>query len=120
MRALRGCSDAAFEALCAREGLSDVRHALNRERQDADFTMSADMEKLATDLGVDGMQAWGRLYTNMTSKLTFPMKRPDGTTETLPSKSTVVRIIMSVTYRIMLLTCCSISSLTLMARLLIS
>jgi oligoendopeptidase F len=57
---------------------------LNRLREEADRAMSADKEVLATDLGVDGMQAWGRLYDTVSSKLEFDMHFIDGTFKRLP------------------------------------
>ena len=46
--------------------------------------MSSDKEILATDLGIDGIQAWGQLYDTVSSKLEFDMVFPDGTRKTLP------------------------------------
>src|SRR3990170_3469674 len=46
--------------------------------------MSAEKEVLATDLGVDGIQAWSRLYDTVSSKLEFDMVFPDGTRKRLP------------------------------------
>jgi len=46
--------------------------------------MVPQQEVLATDLGVDGIQAWGRLYDTMASKLEFDMVYPDGRRERLP------------------------------------
>jgi oligoendopeptidase F len=46
--------------------------------------MTAEKEVLATDLSVDGIQAWGRLYGTIASKLEFDMVYPDGRREHLP------------------------------------
>ena len=40
--------------------------------------MATEKEILATDLAVDGIQAWGRLYDTISSKLEFDMVYPDG------------------------------------------
>ncbi len=46
--------------------------------------MAPDKERLATDLGVDGIGAWGRLYDTVTGKLEFEMIYPDGMIKRLP------------------------------------
>ena len=38
--------------------------------------MSSEKEALATDLGIDGIQAWGQLYDTVSSKLEFDMVFP--------------------------------------------
>jgi len=85
-----GClasADARNEAYLkeeARPSLAGAQNYLNRLREEARRAMGRDKEVLATDLGVDGMQAWGRLYETMTSKLEFDMVYPDGRRERLP------------------------------------
>jgi oligoendopeptidase F len=46
--------------------------------------MATEKEVLATDLAVDGIQAWGRLYDTTSSKLEFDMIYPDGKRQRLP------------------------------------
>ncbi len=46
--------------------------------------MTAEKEILATDLGIDGIQAWGRLYDTVSAKLEFDMVYPDGKRARLP------------------------------------
>ena len=41
--------------------------------------MSSEKETLATDLGIDGIQAWGRLYDTVSAKLRVRHGFPDGT-----------------------------------------
>jgi oligoendopeptidase F len=53
-------------------------------RQEARRAMTPENEILATDLGVDGIQAWGRLYDTVSSKLEFDMLFPDGKRLRLP------------------------------------
>jgi oligoendopeptidase F len=84
LRAFKGADAACFAALIARPALSGAENYLNRLREEADRAMSADKEVLATDLGVDGMQAWGRLYDTVSSKLEFDMHFIDGTFKRLP------------------------------------
>ena len=46
--------------------------------------MSRGKEHLASDLGVDGIESWGRLYDRVSGRLTFEMEYPDGRQEQLP------------------------------------
>jgi len=46
--------------------------------------MTPEKETLATDLAVDGIHAWGRLYDAMSGKLEFEMRYPDGRCDRLP------------------------------------
>ncbi len=84
LRGLRGVSDEVFKAFTQRERLAPVAHSIRRDRERALKQMSPAEEKLAADLGVDGIHAWGRLYDNISGKLGFEMKWPDGKVETLP------------------------------------
>ena len=47
-------------------------------------SMSTEKEVLATELGIDGIQAWGRLYDTISAKLEFDMVYPDGRRARLP------------------------------------
>ena len=84
LRALKESDDKSFAALKARPGLNGAQNYLNRMREEAQRSMSTDKEVLATDLGIDGMQAWGRLYDTVSAKLEFDMTFPDGTQKRLP------------------------------------
>ena len=46
--------------------------------------MSPPEERLAVALGVNGINAWGRLYRTLSGKLEFDMAYPDGRRATLP------------------------------------
>jgi oligoendopeptidase F len=46
--------------------------------------MTREKENLASDLAVDGIQAWGRLYDTISGKLEFDMQFPDGSRERRP------------------------------------
>jgi len=83
-RALKETSDKTLDAFAGREALSDARYYLNRLRREAQYTMAAEQEGLAADLGVDGIKAWGRLYNTISGKLEFEMVHPDGRRERLP------------------------------------
>ena len=83
-RALKDASDQDFALFLERPALEGAQHYLKRTRRLAQFTMSPPEEKLAADLSVDGIHAWGRLYDTVTSKLEFDLLYPDGRTERLP------------------------------------
>jgi oligoendopeptidase F len=84
LHALKGASDADFEALVRRERLAGAGHRLRRLRRRAAHTMSRAEERLAADLAVDGLHAWGRMYNTVSGKLDFEMRWPDGKVERVP------------------------------------
>jgi oligoendopeptidase F len=84
LRALKETDDSTFTAFIARPALNDAAHYLKRLREEARRAMSTEKEVLATELGVDGMQAWGRLYDLVSSKLEFELVDPDGARKLLP------------------------------------
>ena len=83
-RALRDADDELFSEFVSLPGLASASYYLGRVRETARRAMSAPEEILAADLGVDGINAWGRLYDAVSSKMTFEMVYPDGTVKTLP------------------------------------
>jgi oligoendopeptidase F len=83
LRAVQHASDEIFSSFTSRSALAGAQHYLNRLREEARRIMAAEKEILATDLGVDGIQAWGRLYDTISSKLEFDMVYPDGKVERL-------------------------------------
>jgi oligoendopeptidase F len=84
LRALKDADDQVFSALTERHALGEARNYLNRVREEARRSMAPAKEILATELGVDGISAWGRLYDTIASKLEFQMVYPDGRRERLP------------------------------------
>jgi oligoendopeptidase F len=85
LRRLCGQSDTqAFDAFLTDERLAGAEYKLTRLRQEMRNAMSPDRERLAAQLGTDGINAWGRLYDKLTAALTFEMRYPDGNTKTLP------------------------------------
>jgi oligoendopeptidase F len=78
LAAFKQASDEAFSALLARPGLTGAAHYLQRLREESKRAMGAELEALATELGVDGIQAWGTLYNRISAKLDFEMIYPDG------------------------------------------
>lgn len=83
VRAVKNASEEVFSSFAARTALAGAGHYLNRLREEARRVMAVEKEILATDLGVDGIQAWGRLYNTISSKLEFDMVYPDGKVERL-------------------------------------
>lgn len=77
MDALRRVSDEAFRALTAHPELASARFRLERLRREAAWNLEPELEVLAAELGVDGIQAWGRLYDQVSGKLTFSMPDPE-------------------------------------------
>ena len=84
LRAIKETGEKTFTAFMARPALDGAQNYLNRMRQEARRAMTPENEILATDLGVDGIQAWGRLYDTVSSKLEFDMLFPDGKRHRLP------------------------------------
>ncbi|HKX50006.1 MAG TPA: M3 family oligoendopeptidase, partial [Candidatus Binatia bacterium] len=84
LRAIKEAGDEKFTEFMARPALDGAQNYLNRMRQEARRAMTPENEILATDLGVDGIQAWGRLYDTVSSKLEFDMLFPDGKRHRLP------------------------------------
>ncbi|MEE2789440.1 MAG: M3 family oligoendopeptidase [Myxococcota bacterium] len=62
-----------FEALCASPRLSGCTFWLTDLRAKGHRTMAPELEKLAADLGVNGFDAWGQLYNDVTGHMEFEM-----------------------------------------------
>jgi oligoendopeptidase F len=77
-------SKAVFGAFCERPKLEEIAYYLKRLREKARTTMSRKEEALASDLNVDGLSAWGRLYDKVTGKLEFDYIAKDGHKERRP------------------------------------
>ena len=83
-RGFKSPTDEVFETFTSRPSLQDARYRISRIREQSRHTMSTEEEHLASDLGVDGIEAWGRLYDRISGKLTFEMTYPDGRREQVP------------------------------------
>ena len=81
---LRQASEADFAALASREELRSAGYHLERMREEARRSMEPELERLAADLAVDGVSAWGRLYNDLAGRLEFEMRWPDGRVERVP------------------------------------
>jgi oligoendopeptidase F len=84
LRALKEAGDQVFSNLLAKPSLAGAENYLSRAREEARRSMGRDKELLATELGLDGIQAWGRLYDTTASKLEFDMLYPDGRRKRVP------------------------------------
>lgn len=84
LRAFKNTSEPIFASLCARPLFARAQNYLNRLREEARRAMSSENEVLATELGIDGIQAWGQLYNTLSSKLEFEMVFPDGVRKKIP------------------------------------
>lgn len=77
-------SQNAFDMWLADERLRDADYFLRRLREEMQSSMPAEHERLAADLGIDGINAWGRLYDTLTSRLSFEMPEREGQPKRLP------------------------------------
>lgn len=84
LRCVRDVPDEVFSWFTELAALDGAQNYLTRLREESRRAMSTEKEILATDLAVDGIQAWGRLYDTVSSKLEFDMVFPDGRRERLP------------------------------------
>lgn len=84
LRAIKETPDELYDAFIQKASFDGMKYYLKRVREDAQKTMTTEKEILASDLNVDGFDAWGRLYDTIQGKLTFEMKWPDGKVERLP------------------------------------
>jgi len=73
-----------IEKFFAREKLKDIEYPLERIRERTKYTMSREEELLTTDLNIDGLGAWGRLYNKITGKLEFEFIAREGKKEHRP------------------------------------
>ncbi len=83
-RAFSAADDGFFDRFVRRPALEPIAYALERIRTRSRFRMAPEMERLATDLNLDGIQAWGRLYDRLSGKLQFSLRLADGRTEVKP------------------------------------
>jgi oligoendopeptidase F len=84
LRAFRAASGADWTAFLAEPALAGATFIASRLRTEAKHRMSRPEETLASDLGVDGLEAWGRLYDNLSGAMSFEMIWPDGRKEIIP------------------------------------
>lgn len=83
-RALRDADEDLLSEFVSFPDIESASYYVRRVWRNSRFTMSAPKEILASELGVDGISAWGRIYDTVSSKMTFEMVYPDGTKKSLP------------------------------------
>ncbi|MHB2019173.1 MAG: gluzincin family metallopeptidase [Candidatus Xenobia bacterium] len=81
---LRDLTDEAFATLLEAPELAGAEFPLRTLRERGKQRMASDLEMLAADLGVDGINAWGRLYDQISGRLEFELKLPDGSCRKVP------------------------------------
>lgn len=84
LRALQFATEPAVTTLLALESMAETAFFVERAQIEAKHRMSTEEEALAADLGVDGIAAWGRLYSVLSGKMKFRMRFPDGREEEIP------------------------------------
>ncbi len=84
LRAFRNADESTVRSIGKHSSLDGGDYYISRLRRESVNRMSRQKEILNSDLSVDGMDSWGRLYNTMSGRLTFVMQYPDGHTETLP------------------------------------
>ncbi len=78
-----GLSDADAQKLLDDPALARYRHYLAGERRYQPHMLSEPEERIINEKDVTGANAWQRLFTELTSGLSFPLER-EGQTEQLP------------------------------------
>ncbi|MBN2193389.1 MAG: M3 family oligoendopeptidase [Polyangiaceae bacterium] len=73
---LGACTSGDFSAFVARAEIAAIAYPLARLRQLSARSMAPELEALATDLNVDGIAAWGRLYDQLSGSLEFALEVP--------------------------------------------
>ncbi|GAB7081811.1 M3 family oligoendopeptidase [Megalodesulfovibrio paquesii] len=77
LEALRNTPEAMVDVLIQRPELAGAAHFIRQLKEEASRTMAPELERLAADLAVDGISAWGRLYNEVSGRLSFRMPGQD-------------------------------------------
>ncbi|MCW8329807.1 M3 family oligoendopeptidase [Photobacterium sp. SDRW27] len=87
LQVLVNLNDDEFDTVLAGNEVLGVleahRFKLERERLKRNRLLSVGEEQLLSAMNVDGRNAWGRLYDNLTGSLSVTLKLDDGTEETV-------------------------------------
>ncbi len=83
-RILEKTEDDTFEKLANLPSMKDAVFFLRERRKRAQFQMDDQSEALATEMNINGINAWGRLYDTLSGQLTFKYVDAAGTTQTVP------------------------------------
>ncbi len=82
--AFRLAAPEAVAALAEHPDMADLAYSVWRIKEEAERRMDPAQERLASDLGVNGIAAWGRLYNTLSGRLTFPMTAGEGGNRDVP------------------------------------
>lgn len=83
-RILEKTDNDTFEKLVNLPSNRDAAFFLHERRKLAQFQMDDQSEGLATEMNINGINAWGRLYDTLSGQLTFEYVDAGGTTQTVP------------------------------------
>lgn len=72
-----------FEAFIAAPELSDSQFYYRNHRKQSAHLLPLEQENLISGLGMDGFQAWGNLYTNLTGSIDYELLNEDDEKETV-------------------------------------
>ena len=86
--ALGTCSPESFAALQAAPELAGASYFLSRLRESARHRMDVALEELQADLAVTGIDAWGRLYDQISGRLEFDLESPGRPPQRTPVAAT--------------------------------
>lgn len=84
LRVLKNAGNEETALLKDHRKLEGCGYYIDRLHAESGNRMTREKEILSSDLSVDGISSWGRLYNTMSGKLSFRMEYPDGRTETVP------------------------------------
>jgi oligoendopeptidase F len=84
LRAIKKAPKNVMKSFIDRKIFTGIQYFLERMYEESKRTMTPEKERLSTDLGVDGISAWGRLYDSISGKLEFDMEFPGGEKKRLP------------------------------------
>ena len=83
-RLLGKADESIFERLLTIPSVKEAAFSLRERRKIAQFQMDDQSEALATELNINGINAWSRLYNTLSGQLTFEYEEVDGIRHTVP------------------------------------
>ena len=75
--AVGALSEEGFSDLCTAPALRDLAPILRKWREEAQKRMPRELEELNSELGVNGLSAWSRLYFQLMGKMNFRYDDPE-------------------------------------------
>jgi len=80
---LMRASEATFETFLSDPELQDSQFYYRQQRLNHERVLPLEQENLLASLELDGFQAWGNLYTNLTGSIDYVFENEDGEKETV-------------------------------------